>query len=127
MKLTKSEKNCESCDAKCCKSVVIEIDAPEKIEDFEEIKWFVSHKDVNVFVDEDKKWYLEFLTPCEFLGEKNKCTNYENRPKICRDYNHEECVFHNDYKEEFTFKNLKDIENYIAEIYNKGKHFFPSI
>lgn len=120
-----TEKTCEECNAKCCKHVAIEMDTPEKIEDFEDIKWFVSHKNVNVFLDEDKKWYLEFLTPCEFLGEKNKCMNYDNRPQICRDYTHEECVFHNDYKDEFIFTSLEDVERYIREVFNTGKHVIP--
>lgn len=120
------EKSCGDCDAKCCKHVAVEIDTPEEVEEFEDIKWFVSHKNVSVFIDEDKKWYLEFLTPCEFLNKDNKCTNYESRPKICREYSHKECVFQEDYEEEFTFKNLKDVEKYIEEVYNKGKHFIPT-
>jgi len=119
-------KTCESCDAKCCKHVAVEIDVPEQIEDFENIKWFVSHKKVNVFIDEDKNWYLEFLTPCEFLGEKNKCINYDHRPEICKEYGHDECTFHNEYKDNFLFTNLEDIEKYIKEIYLQGKHIIPS-
>jgi len=121
-----TQKTCEECNAKCCKHVAVEIDVPEKIEDFEDIKWFVSHKNVNVFLDEDKKWYLEFLTSCDFLGEGNKCLNYDNRPQICRDYNHEECVFHNEYKDEFIFTNLEEVERYIREVFNTGKHVIPS-
>ena len=36
-------KNCEGCDAKCCKHVAVEIDEPEEKEDFENIKWYVCH------------------------------------------------------------------------------------
>ena len=107
--------NCEKCDARCCKYVAVEIDKPETKEDFEDIKWFVCHKNVNVFVDEDDEWYVEFLSPCEFLGEDNLCTNYENRPKICRRYSQDECTFYNDYKEKYTFTCLKEIEDYIKE------------
>jgi Fe-S-cluster containining protein len=121
----KINKTCESCDAKCCKYVVVGINVPEKIEDFEIIKWFVSHKNVNVFVDDSYEWYLEFLTPCEFLNKENQCTNYENRYKICREYKFDECTFHNDYEEKFTFEQLEDVEKYIREVYNKGKHIIP--
>jgi len=119
------EKTCEDCDAKCCKHVAVEIDIPEKIEDFEDIKWFVSHRNVNVFVDEDNLWYLEFLTSCEFLGEKNKCLNYDNRPQICREYSHEDCVFHNEYKDNIIFRSIAEVEEYIKEVYNKGNHIIP--
>jgi uncharacterized protein len=109
-------KTCEGCDAKCCRYVAIEIDKPETREDFENIKWYVCHKNVNVFVDEEDGWYVEFLTPCEFLGENNKCTIYEKRPQICRNYDQDECTFHNkNYMEKYTFTTLKDVENFIEE------------
>jgi len=116
-------KGCEGCDAKCCKHVAIEIDNPESLEDFEDIKWYVCHKNVNVFVDEDYQWNLEFLTPCEHLGEDNKCKSYEFRPQICRDYDNEDCTFNNkDYVEKYIFKNIQDIEDYIQNVFEKGEH-----
>jgi len=114
-----SYKTCEECDAKCCKHVAMEIDSPEDREDFENLRWFVSHKNVNIFVDEEGIWHLEFITPCEFLGKDNKCLNYENRPDICREYDHEECVFHGDYKEKHTFTNLKELDGYIKKNFKK--------
>jgi len=39
-------KNCDGCPAECCKYVAIEIDTPEDIDDFEDIKWYVSHKNI---------------------------------------------------------------------------------
>ena len=117
------KKTCEDCDGMCCKYVAIEIDAPEKKQDFENIKWYVLHKNVNVFVSEDDEWHVEFITPCEFLGENGLCENYEKRPKICKDYDEEYCLFHNpDYSEKFTFKNLRDVEEYIKNVFNKDKH-----
>jgi len=114
--------NCEECDGKCCKYVVIEIDTPETKKDMEDIKWLVCHKNVGVFVDEDDEWYLEFLTPCEFLDENNKCKIYERRPKICRKYNTKECLFHNGgYSQKFTFGTIKDVEKYIEEFFTEDK------
>ncbi|MBU2052776.1 MAG: YkgJ family cysteine cluster protein [Nanoarchaeota archaeon] len=108
-------KSCKSCEGDCCKYIAIEIDVPETKEDFENIKWFVCHENVNVYVNEEGEWYVEFITPCEFLGENNKCKIYDKRPKICRGYNHDECTFHNGYSEKHRFKILKDVENYIGE------------
>jgi uncharacterized protein len=113
------EKNCENCGGLCCKYVAIEIDTPETIKDFEDIKWYVVHKNVNVYVDEDDVWHIEFLTPCEFLGEKGECKIYSKRPKICREYSHEECLFHNDYQEKYHFKTIQDIEKYVREVFLK--------
>ena len=108
--------NCEECDGKCCKYVALEIDVPKTKKDFENIKWYVCHKNVNVFVDDNGDWYIEFLTPCEFLGEDNKCEIYNKRPKICRQYSQDECLFNNEnYTEKHTFKKIKDVEKYIKK------------
>jgi len=119
-------KDCEGCDAQCCKYIAMEIDAPESLEDLEDIKWYVCHKNVHVYVDEDHEWHVEFITPCEHLGEDFKCGIYDKRPDICKDYDHEECTFHNpDYIELFTFKHVEDVEKYIEDVFNKGEHVIP--
>ncbi|MAG10878.1 zinc/iron-chelating domain-containing protein [Candidatus Pacearchaeota archaeon] len=108
------KRDCGNCDGKCCRYVALEIDKPTDLEDFENIKWYVCHENVNVFVDIDGKWFIEFLTPCEFLGRNNECNIYDKRPKICREYSQEDCLFHNDdYGEKYTFKIVKDVEDYI--------------
>lgn len=104
---------CDKCDARCCKHIALEIDKPESIEDFEDIRWYVSHKNVNVFV-EDGDWYLEFLTPCEQLDENDKCKIYNKRPRICMDYSEEDCVFEG-YEDELIFHNIEEIDRYIKE------------
>lgn len=38
-------------------------------------------------IDEDGDWVLN-QSPCFFLGEDNKCSIYEHRPKACREYPH---------------------------------------
>jgi len=121
----KNAKTCEGCNGNCCRYVAIEIETPEDLEDFENIKWYVAHKDILVYVEEDGTWNLQFTTPCEHLGKTGLCENYEKRPQICRDYNHEECTFHNDYNETFTFKSISDVEEYIEKIFKKGLHVIP--
>jgi Fe-S-cluster containining protein len=115
-----NNKKCSGCSM-CCKYVAIEIDAPESREDFENIKWYVAHKNVNVYVDSDDVWHIEFLTPCEFLGENGSCTIYEKRPKICRDYSPDECLHYNEYEEKHTFKTLKDVEEYVKNKFKNNK------
>lgn len=114
-----SDKTCEKCNGKCCKYVAIEIDTPETKEDFENIRWYVAHKNIQVYVDEDDKWHIEFSTPCEFLGEDNICQIYDKRPEICREYNQDECLFHNEYEEKHTFRNLEEIDKYIKKFLKK--------
>lgn len=117
-----NNKTCKSCEGKCCKYVAIEIDTPEDLEDLENIRWYVLHKNINVYVDEDYQWHVEFLTPCEHLGENNLCQIYEKRPEICREYNTDECLFHNNYEEKYTFNKLEDVDKYIKEVFEKGEH-----
>ncbi len=108
--------SCGKCDGKCCRYIAMEIDEPETKKDFEDIRWFVAHKNVNVYIDEEGEWHLEFLTPCEFLGEENKCKIYDKRPEICKEYKHNECTFHNDYSEKINFSSIDEFDNYM-----KGK------
>ncbi len=124
-KLNKDIKTCNECDGKCCKYVAIEIDVPETLEDFENIKWYVCHENVHVYVEEDGSWNIEFITPCRHLDENNRCTYYKKRPTICREYNQEECHFHNGYVEIFSFRKIQDVEEYIEKVFNKGLHKIP--
>jgi len=118
--------NCKGCNSKCCKYIATEIDVPEEKEDFENIKWYVCHKNTYVFVNEEDEWYLEFITPCEHLDENGWCKIYNERPKICRDYDQEQCLFHNpDYSEKYRFEKIEDVEKYINEIFANGLHIVP--
>ncbi len=112
-------KICQNCNGKCCKHIALEIDTPKTKEDFENIRWFVAHKNVNVYVDEDGAWHVEFLTPCKFLGKNNLCKIYGQRPEICKEYDQNECVFHNDYEEKHTFSSLADVDKFIAKKFKK--------
>ena len=127
--MTKKKENiktCDNCKAECCRYVAIEIDTPETLDDFEDIKWYVCHENVHVYVEEDGTWNVEFITPCRHLDENNRCTYYKKRPKICREYNQNECTFHNDYNELFSFRKIQDVEEYIEKIFKKGLHKIPT-
>jgi len=113
------ELTCKNCDAKCCKYVAMEIDTPEAKDDFENIRWYVSHKNIIVYVDNDNTWNIEFQTTCEHLGKDNKCKIYKKRPEICRQYSQDECHFHNEYEEKHTFNNIEEIDNYIKKKFKK--------
>ena len=119
-----NSKTCEGCDANCCRYVAIEIDCPDELKDFENIKWYVAHENIIVYVEEDGTWNVQFNTKCKWLNGDSLCKNYNRRPKICQEYNHDECTFHNpeEYKELYTFKCIEDVEKYIEEVFKKGKH-----
>ncbi len=81
---------CDECGGSCCKYVAIEIDKPTCKADYDNVRWYLVHRDVNVFIDHEKKWYIEFKTPCIHQGDDNRCGIYEDRPKICRSHGNEE-------------------------------------
>lgn len=104
--------DCSKCSAICCKHIALEIDAPTSKTDYDNIRWYLMHDNIDVFIDNEGDWYLKIDTPCRHL-QGIMCGIYEDRPKICRDYPSEDqdCefegegdyyqrIFHND--EEFT-------------------------
>jgi Fe-S-cluster containining protein len=76
---------CHDCTAKCCKYFALEIDAPTVPRDHDNIRWYLLHEHVVVWV-QDGDWYLEIRTPCRHLQSDNSCGVYHTRPQICRDY-----------------------------------------
>lgn len=118
--MAKNSKNrlsdCIACGAKCCRHVATEIDKPTCKHDYDNIRWYLMHENVNVFVDNDGKWTLEFLARCQNLLDNNTCIKYTDRPTICRDYpdSGDTCEFGGDdtpYKLFFT--TVKEYEQYL--------------
>jgi Fe-S-cluster containining protein len=107
-----SDNPCNGCSL-CCRYVAMEIDKPENQKDFDQIKWFLVHKDVWIFIDHDNSWNIQFNTPCEKL-EENLCGIYETRPRICQDYSSENCEKYgegNSFK--LLWKNMAEFEEYL--------------
>ena len=108
------ESQCEKCTGLCCRYFALPIDTPEDKGDYDDIRWFLCHKDITVFV-EDGDWYININNKCRHLSEKdNRCRIYNNRPRICREYSHADCDFvegEDDY--ELHFVNDKQMEEYI--------------
>jgi Fe-S-cluster containining protein len=117
-KPAKKTKDCPQCESKCCRSVTIEIDVPRSKKAIGEVRWFVLHKDVLVYVDHDKKWHVEFKTRCTALTENNLCTIYEERPLICRQYpkKDETCEY-----EENPYKRIFRTQGEVIAYFDKRK------
>lgn len=110
-----AQKNqCDKCKGLCCRYFALPIDTPEDKSDFDDIRWYLCHKDVTVFV-EDGDWYLNLKNKCRHLTEKdNRCRIYEKRPNICRKYKHSDCDYtEGEYDYELHFTNDKQMEEYI--------------
>ena len=100
---------CGGCTALCCSYFALEIDAPDEPEDFENLRWYILHQDVEIFID-GEDWYLQINRKCQWLVG-NQCGNYENRPQICREYSDEECDF-DGVESDTTFKTIEELEAY---------------
>lgn len=105
---------CKKCDGKCCRYFALPIDTPEDWGDFDDIRWYLCHEDITVFV-EDGDWYLNVKNKCRYLSEKDyRCQNYDLRPRICRKYDTDSCdQTGDDYGYELHFTNDRQMEEYM--------------
>jgi Fe-S-cluster containining protein len=105
---------CKHCGAKCCKYVAIEIDAPDNTKDFHDIRWYLCHKDVWVFIDHDDAWYVQFNAQCEFLQKDSTCGIYDTRPKICENHDPSDCEdLDESDAQQFMLKSIEDLDMYL--------------
>ena len=95
MKTKAKPTDCEHCEAECCRYVAIEIDTPTCKRDYDNIRWYLLHEDMHVFVDHHGDWFVEFITACRELGPDNRCRHYDDRPRLCREHGDgdESCEF----------------------------------
>lgn len=77
---------CRECGGSCCGYVALEIDPPNTKTACDNIRWYLLHKDVNVYRDHDNCWQIEFRTPCLRQQQDGSCGAYTERPRICRNY-----------------------------------------
>jgi Fe-S-cluster containining protein len=100
---------CGGCTALCCNYFALEIDGPEEPEDFENLRWYIIHEDIQIFVDDDV-WFLQIMRKCTWL-DGNKCGNYENRPTICHEYSDDMCD-KDGVESDIQFRNIEELEAY---------------
>ena len=68
------------------------------------------------------RWFLQFLSRCQHLGEDNLCQIYETRPQICRDLQPTECEFALGPGDLHYFTNLGEFERWQAEQVRQRRH-----
>ncbi len=113
---------CDKCNGLCCRYFALPIETPEDKEDYDDIRWYLCHEDITVFV-EDKDWYVNIKNKCtHLLGKDYKCGIYKNRPKICRGYTTKDCdLVEGEYDYELHFVNDKQMEEYIKIKFGNNK------
>ncbi len=103
---------CEHCAAACCRYLAFPIDKPGSKRDYDDIRWYLMHEAVTVFV-EDGDWYVQFQTRCKNLGADNRCAIYLTRPEICGEYEPGDCDYSgSSYGYDHLFTHPKQIEEH---------------
>jgi uncharacterized protein len=106
---------CDGCDL-CCRHVAVEIDAPETDKELDQIRWFLLHKDVWIFVDNDDSWNMQVNNACEKLTNEGMCGYYEERPAICREYSASSCEKNGDGDSfKVIWKSVDEFEKWVSE------------
>lgn len=107
---------CERCMGQCCRYVAVEIDKPKNKRDYDQIRWYLRHQDVHVFIDHDKDWCIEFKAKCAELGHDHRCLKYATRPNVCREHGvNKDCEYYKSQGDPYIicFDTAEQFEKYL--------------
>ena len=103
-----------ACGATCCTYFALEIDEPTEEADFDNIRWYLLHDKVGVYISEDC-WHLLVENPCRALDRLGRCTIYEKRPDLCRAYGKKYCEFHDHIEFDAFFRSVEAFDEYMRK------------
>jgi Fe-S-cluster containining protein len=128
IKITTDNKCSHCVGSKCCTYVTHHIDTPKTKADFDYLLWQISHKDIQLFKDEDG-WFLSILQPCLHLLPDGGCGIYDVRPMICREHSNEYCEFDSSAEEGFDlfFDGYESLNNYCKKRFKKWDKRFSKL
>jgi len=110
---------CSMCAAKCCRYFALEIDTPRSKNEFENLRWYLAHKGVSLYVQK-RKWHLEIRNECQHLGKDNRCMIYNKRPEICKEHSNDTCEkIIDDFEHDFSFDRIEELDEYINKRFKK--------
>ncbi len=110
---------CEHCAGACCRYLAIPLDVPEDRRDFDDIRWYLMHEGISVFVEEGD-WYVQMQTRCKNLQADNLCGVYESRPSICREYKAQDCDYSGgQFGYDHLFTHPEQLESYYQEEFGR--------
>ncbi|HUV41485.1 MAG TPA: YkgJ family cysteine cluster protein [Sedimentisphaerales bacterium] len=116
------KKLCHRCNGLCCRYFALPIDTPEDKGDYDDIRWYLCHKAITVFVEEGD-WYINIKNRCRYLSANGrKCKIYNKRPRICRGYTTRDCDrTKGDYEYELHFTNDRQMAEYMRVKFENNK------
>ncbi len=99
---------CRGC-SDCCEYIAVPISRPRSNRDYDELFWYLVHRNVWVFVDDEGDWFVQFNTPCRQL-QNRRCGIYSRRPHVCRDYKVDECTTYGEGTgEKYLFRSTDEL------------------
>ena len=101
-------------------NMTVPIDTPTTRNDFDNIRWFMLHGRVTVYV-EDEIWYLCVYGDCKHIQPDYRCGIYEIRPQICRDYSTNKCEYDDKGLHDKLFDTPEQIYEYMQAIFPQKK------
>ncbi|MBS0261562.1 MAG: YkgJ family cysteine cluster protein [Planctomycetes bacterium] len=118
--LKPGENLCEHCTAMCCRYFSVPIDTPTTRGELDNIRWFMLHGRVTVYVEDDV-WYLCVYGDCKHILPDYRCGTYETRPQICREYSTNKCEYDDKGLHDKLFDTPEQIYEYMEALYPAKK------
>ena len=59
---------CEHCTAVCCRYIALPIDTPQERSDFDDIRWYLLHEGISVFVEDGPA--VQVQRRCRVIGSR---------------------------------------------------------
>jgi len=109
--LEKNVNKCDRCTGKCCRYILVDLPTPKSRLDFDNYGWYLAHQDMAIYID-DGIWYLTVFNKCRYLGDDNRCQNYDNRYRACREHSNDNCEFDGDKVADVVFRNPDELQKY---------------
>lgn len=106
---------CTYCTGRCCRYFSLPIETPRTWNDFDNMRWYMMHGKVSIFVDQGT-WYLVIHADCRHLLADNRCGVYDDRPSICRKYSTANCEYDNDFLYDRIFESPDQIWEYAEAV-----------
>jgi len=114
-KVSKEQARCQDkCQARCCRYITVQIPAPKRKVDLDELSWFLAHEHITVYV-ESRRWHVEMRTRCKYLTADNLCAVYETRPDVCHKYSTDSCEYPARPKHTLEFDQREDFDAWRAK------------
>lgn len=105
---------CDECGGDCCKRIAIQIEKPKTRDDIEDLKWYLYHDRLAVYIDNEGDWLVQVPVKCKHLIN-GKCSIYSGRPPVCRKAKVSECQ--RNVKETVkVFRTPEDVDTYLKTL-----------